>query len=186
VTEYPATSLALNKGKYYVLLTIPTELRHHFNGRKQLKRSTGTSELRDAKRRQYGIATDLYGQLDACKPDVRDVISDLLGWIGDSVEVQRMEDNGDLEGLIQYHKNLEEDENPENDGAVEVVRENGLKALEVYQAWKAKDAQGTAASGAVYLAAAAKDYLATKPYGPEKTMRGIVRLNFVEEGRCLT
>jgi hypothetical protein len=108
VTEYPATSLALNKGKYYVLLTVPTELRQHFNGRKQLKRSTGTSDQRDAKRRQHGIATALYAELDNCKPDIRDVISDLLGWIGDADEVQRMDDNGDLEGLIQYHKNLEQ------------------------------------------------------------------------------
>ena len=171
MSEYPATSLALNKGKYYVLLTIPTELRQHFNGRKQLKRSTGTSDLRDAKRRQHGIATDLYGQLDACKPDIRDVISDLLGWIGDADEVQRMDDAGDLEGLIQHHKNLEEGEDPENDAAVDVVRENGLKALEVYQQWKAKDAQGTVASGAVSLAVAAEEYLASKPYGPVKTMR---------------
>jgi hypothetical protein len=80
VTEYPATTLALNKSKYYVLLTIPVDLRQHFNGRKQLKRSTGTSELRDARRRQYALTTELYGQLDACKPDMRDMISDLLGW----------------------------------------------------------------------------------------------------------
>lgn len=171
MSEYPATSLALNKGKFYVLLTIPTELRQHFNGRKQLKRSTGTSDLRDAKRRQHGIATDLYGQLDACKPDIRDVISDLLGWIGDADEVQRMDDAGDLEGLIQHHKNLEEGEDPEDDAAVDVVRENGLKALEVYHQWKAKDAQSTVASGAVNLAAAAEEYLASKPYGPVKTMR---------------
>ncbi|WP_443070198.1 DUF6538 domain-containing protein [Sulfitobacter sp.] len=75
MVEYPATSLAINKGKYYVLLTVPTELRQYFNNRKQLKRSTGTSDLRDAERRQHGIATDLYAQLDKCKPDIRDVIS---------------------------------------------------------------------------------------------------------------
>ena len=119
--EYPATTLALNKSKYYVLLTIPVDLRQHFKGRKQLKRSTGTSDLRDAKRRQHSLATELYGQLDACKPDIRDVISDLLGWIGDSQEVQRMDDEGHLEGLIQHAKNLEYGEDPENDGATEVV-----------------------------------------------------------------
>ena len=114
MTDYPATSLALNKGKYYVLLTIPSDLREHFNGRKQLKRSTGTSDLRDAKRRQHNITVELYAQLEASKPDIRDMISDLLGWIGDAEEVQRMEDTGALEGLIQGVKNLEEDENPEN------------------------------------------------------------------------
>ena len=171
MSQYPATTLALNKDKYYVLLTIPTELRQHFNGRKQLKRSTGTIDLPDAKRRQHEITTDLYAQLDACKPDIRGVISDLLGWIGDADEVQRMEDNGDLEGLIQYHKNLEYGENPKDDTVVDVVRKNGLKALEVYHQWKAKDAHGPVASGAVYLSVAAEEYLATMPYGPVKTIR---------------
>ncbi|MEW2914800.1 DUF6538 domain-containing protein [Leisingera sp. JC11] len=106
--DYPATSLAKNKGKYYVLLTIPADLRGHFNGRKQLKRSTGTSDLGDAKRRQHNIATELYAQLDACKPDMRDMISDALGWIGDAAEVQRLEDNGDLEGTIMAHKYAED------------------------------------------------------------------------------
>ena len=171
MTDYPATSLALNKGKYYVLLTVPTELRQHFNNRKQLKRSTGTSDLRDAERRQHGIATDLYAQLDKCKPDIRDVISDLLGWIGDADEVQRMDDAGDLEGLIQYHKNLEEGEDVENDLATEVVNENGAKALEVYRKWKAKQAQAPVESGAVLLSVATREYLANNPYGPVKTMR---------------
>lgn len=171
MTQYPATSLALNKGKYYVLLTIPTELRQHFNGRKQLKRSTGTSDLRDAKRRQHGIATALYKQLDECKPDIRDVISDLLGWIGDAEEVQRMDDSGDLEGLIQYHKNLEYSSDPEDDTAVDVVNENGAKALEVYREWKAKKAQAPITAGSVLLSVAAREYLASNPYGPVKTMR---------------
>ncbi len=94
--DYPATSLAKNKGKYYVLLTIPVELREYFNGRKQLKRSTGTSDLGDAKRRQHKITSELYAQLEACKPDLREVISDLLGWIGDADEIQRLKDTGDL------------------------------------------------------------------------------------------
>ena len=99
MSDYPATSLAMNKGKYYVLLTIPPDLRQHFNGRKQLKRSTGTSDLPDAKRKQHNISTELYAELDACRPDPRDTISDLLGWIGDADEVQRLEDEGELEGL---------------------------------------------------------------------------------------
>ncbi len=74
MSDYPATSLAKNKGKYYVLLTIPPELRDHFNGRKQLKRSTGTSDLSDASRRQHDISADLYAQLDTYKPDLRDTI----------------------------------------------------------------------------------------------------------------
>ena len=124
--------MALNKSKYYVLLTIPKELRQHFKGQKQLKRSTGTGDLKDARRRQYSITTELYAKLDTCKPDIRDMISDLLGWIGDSREVQRMDDEGHLKNLIQSYKYLDQDENPENDEAVDAVNENGAKALDLY------------------------------------------------------
>lgn len=171
MSNYPATTLALNKGKYYVLLTVPTELRQHFNGRKQLKRSTGTSDLRDARHRQHGITTDLYAQLDSCKPDIRDVISDLLGWIGDADEVQRMDDNGDLEGLIQHAKNLEYGEDTEDDGVVDYTNAQGVKALDVYREWKAKTARGPVATGTVLLSVASREYLATSPYGPAKTTR---------------
>jgi hypothetical protein len=111
----------------------------------------------------------MYAELDTCKPDIRDVISDLLGWIGDADEVQRMEDNGDLEGLIQYNKNLEYDENPEDDTAVDFVNENGTKALEVYNEWKAKIAKGPVTSDTILLSDAACKYLATNPYGSAKS-----------------
>ncbi len=169
--DYPATTLAQNKGKYYVLLTIPAELRQHFNGRKQLKKSTGTSDLADAKRRQHNISAELYAQLDNCKPDPRDVISDLLGWIGDADEVQRMDDIGELEGLIQYHKNLEYTEDEDEDYVIDVINENAVEALKIYQEWKAGGSERVAAPGTVYLANASKDYLETKPYSTIKTQR---------------
>ncbi|WP_324751807.1 DUF6538 domain-containing protein [Roseovarius sp. Pro17] len=156
--SYPATSLALNKGKYYVLLTIPPELREFLSGRKQLKRSTGTRDLQDAKRRQHKISADLFAQLDACKPDLRDVISDLLGWIGDADEIQRMDDNGDLEGLIQYHKYLEYGDDAEEDGLIDLVNDNGAKALQVYREWRANANQGSVSLGAVFLSVAAEEY----------------------------
>ena len=171
MTDYPATTLALNKGKYYVLLTIPAELREYFNGRKQLKRSTGTSDLRDAKRRQHDITVELYAQLDTCKPDIRDTISDLLGWIGDADEVQRMEDTGKLHGFIQYCKNLEYGENPDDDADVDHVNENGAKALELYKEWLNNKTQDSNKSGAVHISVASSEYLLTKPYGPAKTTR---------------
>jgi hypothetical protein len=40
-------------------------------------------------------------------------------WIGDADEVQRMDDEGHLEGLIQHTKNLEYGEDPEDDGVVD-------------------------------------------------------------------
>lgn len=171
--DYPATTLSRNKGKYYVLLTIPSELREHFNGRKQLKRSTGTSDLGDARRRQHRIAAELYAQLDACQPDLRDVISDLLGWIGDAHEIQRLEDNGDLEGIIMSHKYAEDTSDPDDpdDSCIDLVHEGGEKALEVYRQWKAKQAASSQPSGSVILSTAMKEYLATKPYGPAKTTR---------------
>ncbi len=174
MSDYPATSLALNKGKYYVLLTIPVELREHFNGRKQLKRSTGTRDLQDAKRRQHNISAELYAQLDQCKPDIRDVISDLLGWIGDADEVQRLEDCGELEGLIMANKYAEDTHDPESDpdeSSIDLVHTGGEKALEVYREWKSQQTQGTITSGAVYYSVASEEYLATTPYGPEKTKR---------------
>jgi len=174
VSEYPATSLAKNKGKYYVLLTIPGELRAHFGNRKQLKRSTGTSDLADAKRRQHKISTELYVQLDACKPDIRDVISDLLGWIGDAGEIQRLEDNGDLEAIIMSHKYAEDTHDPERDkdeSTIDLVHSGGKAALEVYREWKAQKDMSSPQAGEVYLSVASAEYLVSKPYGPAKTMR---------------
>lgn len=172
--DYPATSLAKNKGKYYVLLTIPADLRQHFNGRKQLKRSTRTSDLGDAKQRQHNISAELYAQLDACKPDIRDVISDLLGWIGDADEVQRLEDNGDLEGIIMSHKYAEDTHDPERDkdeSCIDLVHAGGTAALEVYREWKAQRASSQSGGGAPVLSAASKEYRETSPYKTAKTMR---------------
>lgn len=172
--NYPATTLSMNKGKYYVLLTIPADLRQHFNGRKQLKRSTRTSDLGDAKKRQHNISAELYAQLDACKPDVRDLISDLLGWIGDADEVQRLEDNGDLEGIIMSHKYAEDTHDPAlspDESNIDLVHEGGAAALEAYREWKAQQAASQSGGGAPVLSAASKEYLETSPYRTAKTTR---------------
>jgi integrase len=171
--DYPATTLALNKGKYYVLLTIPADLREHFSGRKQLKRSTGTSDLGDAKRRQHKIATELYAQLDSCKPDPRDEISNLLGWIGDADEIQRLEDAGDLEGIIYANKYAEDTSDPEDpdESCIDLVHEGGRRALEVYLDWKTTQASGDAGNGSVKLSHATDEYLRTEPYKNHKTAR---------------
>ncbi len=174
VFDYPATTIAKNKGKYYVLLTIPADLRQHFNGRKQLKRSTGTSDLGDAKRRQHNVSVELYARLDACKPDIRDVISDLLGWIGDADEIQRLEDNGDLEGIIRSHKYAEDTHDPElspDESTIDFVHEGGAAALDVYREWVAQRASSQAGGGAPVLSAASREYLGTSPYRTAKTTR---------------
>jgi len=59
VSDYPATTLAFNKDEYYVLLATPVELREHFNVRKQIKRSTGSTDLQISKRKQHNISAEI-------------------------------------------------------------------------------------------------------------------------------
>ena len=113
-----------------MLFTIPVELREHFNGRKQLRTSTGTSDWGDATQRLHGISAELYARFDACKPDPRDLISDLAGRIGDKDEIQRLENESELEGLIHHRRHLAYGEDSENDVAIRFVNERGSKALD--------------------------------------------------------
>jgi hypothetical protein len=57
---YAATTLTIQKSNFYVVCTIPAELREHFGGRKQIKRSAGTADLATAKRLQHGISAEIY------------------------------------------------------------------------------------------------------------------------------
>ena len=63
-SQYPASTLALTKGKFYVCCTIPLELRLLFKNQRQLKRSTGTSDQNVAKRKQHQITTAIYSEFD--------------------------------------------------------------------------------------------------------------------------
>lgn len=65
--SYPATTLTFQKSKFYVVCTIPAELREHFGGRKQIKRSAGTADLATAKRLQHGISAEIYETFDNAK-----------------------------------------------------------------------------------------------------------------------
>ncbi|MDG1117632.1 MAG: phage integrase SAM-like domain-containing protein [Flavimaricola sp.] len=172
MSDYPATTLSMNKGKWYVYLTIPHELREHFGGRKQLKKSTGTSDFRDARRRQHSLTTELYAQLDACKPDARHVISRLLGDIGDVDEVERLHNEGHLEGMINYLLFKRYEPDPHDDWVNERYHERGKKARDAYHQWEAGKNPKTAPSASnVLYSVAVEEYLATQPYGPAKTMR---------------
>lgn len=62
--NYPASNLTVQKGKFYVVCTIPTELRSALGGRKQIKRSTGTSDEKIARGLQHEIAADIYTVFD--------------------------------------------------------------------------------------------------------------------------
>jgi hypothetical protein len=62
--QYPATTLSFQKGKYYVVVTIPVELREHFNSRKQMKLSTGKPDRQLAQQMQHDKSVKLYSKLD--------------------------------------------------------------------------------------------------------------------------
>lgn len=73
------------KGKWYVYVTIPPELRSAFKGQAQLRRSTGTSDKAIAKTRQHGLAAEVYAELDKARAelnplkDALEALSDALG-----------------------------------------------------------------------------------------------------------
>jgi integrase len=62
--QYPAATLSFQKGKYYSVVTIPEPLREYFKGRKQLKRSTGTSDRKLAEQTLHNKASEIYRLLD--------------------------------------------------------------------------------------------------------------------------
>jgi integrase len=68
--SYPAATLnyLASKKRWYVYVTIPPELRPAFNGDKQVRRSTGTADEREAKRRLHDMATGIYELFDRHKP----------------------------------------------------------------------------------------------------------------------
>jgi hypothetical protein len=72
MVQNPPSSLNFlsSKGKWYVYVTIPSELRSAFNDQVQLRRSTGTSDKKVAKAREHGIAAEIYAQLDKARADV--------------------------------------------------------------------------------------------------------------------
>jgi integrase len=73
------------KGKWYVYVTIPPELRPAFKGQAQLRRSTGTSDKRIAKGKEHSIASEIYAELDKARAslnpfrDALQALSDALG-----------------------------------------------------------------------------------------------------------
>ena len=61
---YPAAKLVLVKGKWYVQVTIPPEIRPAFDNRKQERRSAGTADRAEAERRLHGLAAQIYAAFD--------------------------------------------------------------------------------------------------------------------------
>ncbi|WP_139792968.1 DUF6538 domain-containing protein [Pseudophaeobacter leonis] len=61
--EYHPSSLILVKRKFAVSVTVPKPLEHLFK-QKQIRRSTGTSDLKLAERKQHAIAQEIYQLFD--------------------------------------------------------------------------------------------------------------------------
>ena len=62
--QYPASSVKLIKGKWYVIVSIPAHMRQLFRNQRNLRLSTGTTDLRVAKRMQHDLAQRLYDKFD--------------------------------------------------------------------------------------------------------------------------
>ena len=67
--QYPASSLKLIKGKWYVLINTPAQMRYLFSNQRNLRLSTGTNDLSIAKRKQHDLAQQIYDKFDAARDE---------------------------------------------------------------------------------------------------------------------
>ena len=65
--QYPASSVKLIKGKWYVLVNTPAHMRHLFSNQRNLRLSTGTNDLSIARRKQHDLAQQIYDKFDAAR-----------------------------------------------------------------------------------------------------------------------
>ncbi len=169
MTDYPPSSLVKTKGKWYVNLTIPVELREHFRGQKQLRASTGTSDKVEAKRKQHGITTGLYARLDGARPDPLQGVADALGFPVE--EVHDLIDDGSLGDLIagRMHMALP-GQDLEDDLAIQKIKDDGARAKREWESLKARRKVLVSGDG-ITLSGAASAYLESKPYPKHKTAK---------------
>lgn len=73
-TDYARASLVLVKGKWYAQVTIPQPLRAAFNGRVQERKSTGTSDRKDAERRLHSLAAEIYAKFDKARESTHPLV----------------------------------------------------------------------------------------------------------------
>ena len=60
-----APTLIFKKGKWYVQITIPKELRHLYPNQKQKQRSTGTTDKTIANKKAHVIASEIYADFES-------------------------------------------------------------------------------------------------------------------------
>ena len=71
--QYPASSVKLIKGKWYVLVNTPAHMRHLFSNQRNLRLSTGTNDLSIARRKQHDLAQQIYDKFDAAQQQAEQV-----------------------------------------------------------------------------------------------------------------
>ena len=54
--QYPASNVRMVKGKWYVKISVPAHMRHLFSNRRDIKLSTGTTDLKAAQRMEHDLA----------------------------------------------------------------------------------------------------------------------------------
>ena len=67
--QYPASSVKLIKGKWYVLVNTPAHMRHLFSNQRNLRLSTGTNDLNIAKWKSHDLAQQIYDKFDVARDD---------------------------------------------------------------------------------------------------------------------
>ena len=71
--QYPASSVRMVKGKWYVTISVPAHMRHLLSNRKNLRLSTGTTDLRVAQRMEHDLAQQIYDKFDAAQQQTEQV-----------------------------------------------------------------------------------------------------------------
>lgn len=182
MVQNPPSSLNFlrTKGKWYVYVTIPPELRTAFTGQTQLRRSTGTSDKAIAKTRQHGLAAKIYAQFDKARTElnpVRDALEALNHALGIGKPTYSPESYSDPETLAEMLEDARRGVNALRYGPAPtdfeeaVLYQSGLKRaeplLERLEA-ELEVAAGTAPSSEK-LSELAKEFLSSHPFNKEKT-----------------
>ena len=71
--QYPASSVRMVKGKWYVTISVPAHMRHLLSNRKNLRLSTGTTDLRVAQRMEHDLAQQIYDKFDVAQQQAEQV-----------------------------------------------------------------------------------------------------------------
>ncbi len=175
--RYPAATLNVQKSKYYAVVTIPEPLRDHFNGRKQLKRSTGTSDKKLAEQILHEKASELHRLLDAAnrtKSPIYVAIKNYIDAIGTcdilNFDSKNLDDPNVIEDILfQLHRDAQIKMYSGCDDAMhqaqlriepaqhEVMRLNEARLAQIEQVTEKKFSE------------VSEEYLTSKTWGREKT-----------------